>query len=109
MQYCASLLDAAKPLVSTAGGWLQTGNAATLCHRATGKQPVQVFHAAFGVKPLLQCIMQLTGIDRRVIVLGIEFLQCPHHVPSTCIRFQTIGRGGLGRLILCPALRRIRI
>ena len=56
----APLLNAAKSRVGTTGRRLNPGEHAPLCHRTTRKQAVEIFHAAPGMKFLLQRIVQLT-------------------------------------------------
>ena len=85
----AALLNATESCIRTSGWWLQSRHQAILRHRTTGKQTIEISHAATGMEFFFQRIMQLTHIDAGAFMAREKLLQDIHCLPVLSRRCQT--------------------
>ena len=60
---------------------LQAGEQAALRQRSLGEQGIEMLDAAFGMKMLIERIVQVSSVHRGVAIARADLLQRTHHLP----------------------------
>ena len=81
---------------------------ATLRHRSAREQPEEVTHAAAGMEPLLECVMQLAHVALPFCVPGKVVLQRGDHDPMFLGEHKALGLGDCAAEARRPVLRGVR-